>query len=100
MNNTKKITGLFAAATLIALSAIPLHSVQAQPWGFNMFGMTVGQNWGWGPGWGGPWGYPGWGGPWGHPGYGPWGYPAWGAPWGVPYRPPLIIIPTVPARSD
>ncbi|MFZ0256473.1 MAG: hypothetical protein WAN46_12715 [Gammaproteobacteria bacterium] len=93
----KKMTGLFAAALLVMLSAIPLHSAQAQPWGFNMFGMSVGQNWGY-PGWGGPWGYPGWRRGWGYPyhGYRPWGYPGWGGPWGVPQRPVIIIQPVSP----
>lgn len=101
----KKMTVLFAAAALVMLTAIPLHSARAQPWGFNMFGMSVGQNWGWGPGWGypgwgGPWGYRGWRRPWGYPyyGYGPWGHPGWGGPWGVPQR-PVIILQTVPSRS-
>lgn len=96
-----KMIGLLAGAAIVVLSAVPLHSAQAQPWGFNMFGMSVGQNWGWG----GPWGYPGWGRRWGgYPHYGGWGYPGWGGPWGGPWggawgahhqRPVIIIQPTV-----
>jgi hypothetical protein len=81
-----KISKLLAAMALVGLSAVPLQSVDAQPWGFNCCGMSVGQNWGWGPGWwgGGPWGYPGWGYP-----YGAWGHPGW---WGPPPPPPLVIV--------
>jgi hypothetical protein len=86
---------------VVTASAMPLQPAQAWggPWGFNMFGMNVGQSWG--PGWGhGPWGYPGWGYPgWGYPGWG--GYP-WGG-WGYPgylggY--PLVVVPSATASSN
>jgi hypothetical protein len=88
-----KISRVLAVMALVGLSAVPLRSADAWPWGFNCCGMSVGQSWGWGPGWwgGGPWGYPRY---WGYP-YSGWGYPGW---WGPPPAPPLVIV--LPAVSS
>ena len=46
---TNMIAKALVAAAVVGLTLFPFYRAHAQPWGFNLFGISVGQNWGWGP---------------------------------------------------